>query len=230
MLSKGRTFDLSIIDYLAYGLYKYEKGKGNVYMREHFEPGGKFKLILKYNKSYENEMFNSLYMMFSYGGLGSRTRNGFGCLYSKGLEIPRIKKEEKLKSFTTLSKEAKLFVFKEHDNWCDALSEIGIAYKDARLSLENKHNFYKRSLIAMPIEVKGESIPETIRKGRHAKPYFLHVNKLDNGKFQGQILFMPYKYAPGGKFSDDQLNRYKEAYNKMNDYLGKEAKGVKNEF
>ena len=41
---------------------------------------------------------------------------------------------------------------------------------------------------------------------------------------------MPYKYAPGGKFSDDQLNRYKEAYNKMNDYLGKEAKGVKNEF
>ncbi|MBW2050399.1 MAG: type III-B CRISPR module RAMP protein Cmr1, partial [Deltaproteobacteria bacterium] len=44
--AKGKTFRISIIQYLAYGLCQYDRSKKrNVYIREHLLPGTKFKLL-----------------------------------------------------------------------------------------------------------------------------------------------------------------------------------------
>ena len=232
--SRGKTFSLGILDYLAYGLYEYKRGKGNVYIREHIPPRSYFEIVLKYGSSFRSEILNSFNAFVSFGGLGSRSRNGFGSFYcvdsQKPLGLSEINRE--LLDFSALSKESMVFIFNKHKNWVDALSEIGLAYRDARLSLENKHNFEKRALIAMPIEVKGEDIPLYIRKGRHQKPYFLHVNKIEERVYRGRILFMPYRYKDlsKGSFSDRLFKEYWEVCNKVNEYLKSKAQEVIYEF
>jgi CRISPR-associated protein Cmr1 len=225
--SNGKTFLLSIIDYLAYGLYEYKKGNGNIYNKEHFIPNSKFEIEFKFNKQHEKEILNSFNVLVFFGGLGSRSRNGFGSFDINDIENDlKINFKNNLSKFTAFSKYSTLFLFNIHNSWVDALSEIGLAYKDARLSLESKHNFDKRALVAMPIEVKGEkNISKHVKNGRHAKPYFLHVNKLKNGKFRGQILFMPYNY-----FKQDEFNEYLEVCSNMNNVISKKAKEVRDEF
>ena len=224
--SRGKTFPLSIIDYLAYGLYEYEKGNGNIYNKEHFTPGSRFEIELVFNKHHEEEILNSFKGLVLFDGLGSRSRNGFGSFYIDDIEDNvKINFKNNLSKFTAFSKYSTLFLFNMHNSWVDALSEIGLAYKDARLSLESRHSFDKRALVAMPIEARGENISNYIKNGRHTKPYFLHVNKLKNGKFRGQILFMPYKY-----FKQEKFNEYSEVCSSINNVMSNKAKEVKNEF
>ncbi|MBT3386892.1 MAG: type III-B CRISPR module RAMP protein Cmr1 [Desulfobacula sp.] len=213
--SKGRTFPISIIEYLAYGLYEYQKGKGNVFIKEHFKPlqGRAFSLQIFCSLDHEDQIMRSLKMLHLYGGLGARSRNGFGSIYINGITDKKpIEEFQKItpssrKSFTSFSKDARLFLFKEQNTWDDALSDAGMAYKSARNNLENRHIFERRQLIAKPIIVKGEiNIPD-----RHAKPYFLHVHKTGDNKFRGQILFLPYQY-----YKDSKLREYDNTCNDMN--------------
>ena len=120
---------------------------------------------------------------------------------------------EKLNEFTALSNKSKLFEnFGIYEKWEDALSEIGLAYRTARLSIDPK----KRLLIAKPI-VQLEN-----GKDRHAKPYFLHINKLDNRKYQGQILFIPYQY-----YQPEKHDEYMEVCKKMNAKLSESIRRPK---
>ncbi len=214
--SRGRTFPISIVEYLAFGLCEYKREqRRNVYTKEHIPAGAKFSVVLKFNKVFEDDVINSFKALVSYGGLGSHSRNGFGSLASGGT-FTLIPKGE-LKDFTALSSKAVLFDrFSDKNTWEDALSEIGKAYREARTPLENKHSFKRRPLIAKPIIVKGEvSIND-----RHAKPYFLHVNKQSNGTFKGQILFLPYNYADANKRND-----YLKACEDMNKIIKEQMPG-----
>ncbi|SEM58630.1 CRISPR-associated protein, Cmr1 family [Syntrophus gentianae] len=226
--SKGGTFPISIIEYLAFGLLDPQKREGK-YIKEHFEPNSHLKIILTFPKTIEADLMKALNAMISFGGLGSRSRNGFGSLHCDELTEFTLPKEGPLKSFTAFSKEAYLFNhFKVCDTWHDALYEIGNVYRQSRLNLEGiRHEWNKRALIAMPIEAKNESIPSSIRNGRHAKPYFLHVNKISDGKYQGQILFLPYIYKSGHEDKISRFIEYKEVCKKMNEEIAKGMGGSK---
>lgn len=204
--SRGQTFHLGIIDYLAFGIRDHRAG----YTRKHFPSGSQFKLkIYFYNKDYKQSILTAFYAFIDYGGLGAKSRNGFGSLCLKEGEFHKIRSEQKLKEYTTLSHESQLFNgFNGHAKWEDALSEIGMAYKDTRLSVEKKHSYDRRLLIAKPIVQTGNS------KERHAKPCFLHVKKLTSGKFQGQILSIPYQYYQAEKRSE-----YMQVCNRINGKL-----------
>jgi CRISPR-associated protein Cmr1 len=169
--------------------------------------------------------------MFHFGGLGARSRNGFGSLFcatSEKLTLPQALVNITERSFTAFSSKAKIYKFPESNTWTDALSDAGLVYRDARLKLEDRHTFLRRSLIAMPIEAKNERIPDSIRKGRHAKPYFIHVGKLVNGKYQGQILFVPYRYFDKDKaFSEDKLSKYNAACDDMDRIISAKTGGAK---
>lgn len=207
--SKGKNFKISIIDYLAYGLceYKREKKK-NVYTKAHIPVGTKFSIILSFNNQfYKEDILKAFYAFIKYGGLGARSRNGFGSL-NLGDAIEDSKFSGTLKTFTAFNEHTKIFDnFKQTAKWEDALSEIGKVYREARSSLEKKHSFVKRQLIAKPLIVKRE----VSLNDRHAKPYFLHVKKLYNGMYQGQILFMPYNY-----YNLNKRQEYFETCNLMN--------------
>jgi len=217
---EGKTFPASIIHYLAYGLFSYQKGAGNVFTKSFFPPQSRFKMIVQYPPSIESDITAALRAMLSFGGLGARSRNGFGSLHCSALGNGNLPNNGGLKSYTSFSKDARLFnKFGVHNSWVDALSEIGDVYRNARLKLESRHLFDKRAFVAMPIEARNEKIPENIRNGRHAKPYFLHVNKTPDGRYRGQILFLPYLYK---RKADDRTNRieeYKSVCAKMNEEI-----------
>ncbi|HOC60249.1 MAG TPA: type III-B CRISPR module RAMP protein Cmr1 [Smithellaceae bacterium] len=226
--SKQKTFPISIIEYLAFGLFDPKQRQGK-YLRQHMETGTHFKIGIACTKYLCDELDNTLKTMLCFGGLGSRSRNGFGSIqYADGC-VAAITNAGNLKSFPAFSKETKLFnKFKKCNHWEEALSDIGLAYRNARLALEDRHKFIKRGLIAMPIESKFErNIPKEIREGRHAKPYFLHVNKTSDGKYQGQILFLPYQYKSKADDRSNQVNEYMTVCKRMNDEILKAIGGAK---
>jgi len=209
--SKGK-FKLGIIDYLAFGLRDFRTG----YSKEHIPDKNKFRIIFVIkNQIYKHEIENAFRMLVYYGGIGAKSRNGFGSLHVVNLSPIKISAESDLKNFTSLSNRLILFdKFQEFGTWTDALSELGMVYKDARLSVEAKHRYDKRLLIAKPIVQTGNS------SERHSKPYFLHVNKLASGKYQGQILFMPYNYHDPAK-----RREYFQTCEKMNQKLNQFSGG-----
>jgi len=217
--SKGKTFPTSMIEYLAYGLCEYNKAqKKNIYIKEHIPSGTKFKIVFSIkDQMFKDQILDSLKMLVNFGGLGSHSRNGFGSIRIDGLSNPS-KREGSPKSFSALSSKSVFFdKFKPKEKWEDALSDIGKAYREARTSLENRHNYIKRPLIAKPLIVKGEA---NINE-RHSKPYFLHVNKLSDGKYRGQILFMPYNY-----YIPSKRKEYFETCEKMNQKLAQLSGGL----
>jgi len=221
--SKGRTFPISLIDYLAFGIAEYDRiKKGNVYNRPYITVGSKFiVLVTFYNNKYSDEIIEAIHMWLKYGSLGSKSRNGFGCL--KGNKTMNINKDfssTQLAEYPSFSMSAKLFLFNKHNSWENALAEIGKFYREARLNLEPRHVFDKRVLVAKPIEVKGEI---SVRD-RHSKTFFLHIEKIDN-QFQGKILNLPYKY-----YQINNQNKYYDVNNKVCTFLEKNAREVKNVF
>ncbi|MBF0101673.1 MAG: type III-B CRISPR module RAMP protein Cmr1 [Desulfobacterales bacterium] len=215
--SKGKTFHLGILDYLAFGLRDFRTG----YTKEHIPDKNKFKLTLVIkNKNAKGEIENAFRMLVYFGGIGAKSRNGFGSLYVPNLQPFQNKNlfnsTSSTKDFTSLSNKCILFnQFSPVNDWTQALSEIGMAYKDARLSIERKHSYEKRLLIAKPIV-------QARNNDRHSKPYFLHVSKLPNGKYQGQILFMPYNYYEPAKRAE-----YFKTCEKMNNKLRELSGGAK---
>lgn len=197
-ISNG-NFD--ICEYLAYGYRNRNDIKGHI-------DNGTFKIELSCPKSYWKEVEKSFKCLIIYGGLGSKSRNGYGSLRFKNntnIEMSLLKKGE-IKVFTTFSQDSELYIDQnEYDTWQRALSEIGEAYKNAKAELKSKS--LRRELIAKPFKND---------KSRHAKPYFLHVNKLPNNKYKGQILFMPYNYSPNNNFDEEILEQYTMACNSMN--------------
>ncbi|WP_373500898.1 type III-B CRISPR module RAMP protein Cmr1 [Desulfococcus sp.] len=212
--SKG-TFRLGIIDYLAYGLRDQKKG----YLRQHFPVGTKFNVnFIFFNEEYENEVLKAFYSLVNFGGLGARSRNGFGCLSINANTKPSITMEGPLKSYSATSANSDLFIAPKtnYGQWQDALSAIGMVYKDARLSLEKRHIYEKRSLIGKPIVQDREANSNQ----RHAKPYYLHVGKTASDHYYGQILYMPYKYMAGQDgYSNERFRKYTEAGIQMNNKI-----------
>lgn len=111
------------------------------------------------------------------------------------LKIDDVKLNTEPCEFSTINKFTRKYKTKEnYTSWEKALSKIGIAYRDARASLEKRHEFFRRSLIARPIEARNENISSDISKGRHPKPFFLSVKKNEQNQYYGQIISLPIKF------------------------------------
>jgi CRISPR-associated protein Cmr1 len=206
---RDESYKINVLEYLCYGTYDRQKGI-NVFNRPYIKPETELSFTLKWRgileESDRKDITNAFQLLHAFGGLGSRSRNGFGGLtviknpsklelnYSDitSLLSPFIKND--IAEYTAFSRETRLFQTKiAFDCWDKALAAIGTAYKQSRENLEKKHSYEKRRYIAAPIV-------QDVKKflDRHAKPYFLHVNPVEiDGmtKYKGIILFLPYKYC-----------------------------------
>jgi CRISPR-associated protein Cmr1 len=206
-LSQDKLDRGNIYEYLGYGYRVGTDIKG-------YFIDGRFTIQIHFKKTDFEQITNSLGFLVYYGGLGSKSRNGFGCLYSKGIQPPVLNHFRKgpLKTFTAMSAQALLFdAFNEKPSWKESLAEVGEAYKNGRFELKNSR--MDRSLIAKPF-ARDHS--------RHAKPYFLHVNKTKGNKYKGQILYLPYEY-----YDERKRQNYLSACQKMNKSLEQYAGGAK---
>lgn len=181
----GKSFRINILDYLAYGKFDYQKGVGNVYNVNHVKPATKIELFVRIKDiGHTAEVKDAIKMFLSYGGIGSRSRNGFGSMDSADLSSIKwsgnIDVSPDPMEFPCFSSVSRFFRMKKPvDTWEEALSEVGEIYKDARTSLERLHNYNRRGFVARPIVVKNEHIPENIKEGRIPKPFYLGVMKYE---------------------------------------------------
>lgn len=240
----GKTYKADILKYLAYGTYD-SKGSFN---KERIPEGTKMRLYMNvFKNDCENEILLSLYLLDLFGGLGSRSRNGFGgigilnrsetfkTLKSRlSLENPYTKANlEKLminspaQSYPSFATGTKVFRSKTRfPTWDKALAEVGKIYRNARLDLESKHVFDKRQYLGAPIVEK--KITRSFLE-RHGKPYFLKLAK-EEQEYRAYILYLPSRYCDGldedregHKVDHSQVNiKFKSVCDEFNALLGKD--------
>jgi len=228
VMAKGKERTINLLEYLAYGTYDWDKEKRiNVFNRTYFTNDQNFNLTITYPLTFQSDVLKALFLMTLFGGIGSRNRNGYGCLSIDSLQekfeisnvvefLKSLKKGERA-NFTAFSKNIKLFKTREPSkNWDGALTKLAEAYKSARESLDNPHYGNNRQYVSSPsmIDNKNKSFLE-----RHAKPYFLSVTKNSEGSCDGWILFLPYNFCNHLKLNNiprNVLENYDKSLEKIN--------------
>ena len=214
---EGKSFPIDILHYLLIGLLSFKPKR---FMRNYIAPKSSFTLKIFTPSKDIKEIERALKYLINFGGIGSKSRNGFGSLYCKDLYDNDLKFKEPdidYPPFTALSEYSDFVKLKKsYDKWEDALSEAGIIYRNARLSLESTHYYDERAYIALPIVA--DDADEELKDLRHAKPVFINIKKLPDNRYQSQFLFMPYKYTYKGNFED-----YKNATDTLWDKIKEEA-------
>ena len=242
----NRSFNINIIDYMAFGPVTRDKElKKNVLTRGYFKDGRTFKLVFKTDEKYANDVCEAFYMLAQHGGLGSKSRNGFGGFKIKRVETSYLDMSQlhdpemnltriddnfqidlnsycktTVKPFTTLSAKCMIFQTDLQKNWHSALAILGRKYQSAREGFERWHDWYNREIIAMPIIVQKERNQDDNFLERHTKPYFFHVSKVAEEAFRGEILCLPYIYLQDHeKYSGKYLADYEEIISDFNKRL-----------
>lgn len=188
--SGGRSFNINILEYLAYGTYAYQKGKGNVFNRKYLRAGSEFSVILNVTDKtveqdttiIEENIITSFYLLSSFGGIGAKSRNGFGNFSIKKIEIETEEQQalvSKLKylipfpdgtffdqirnknipPYTAFSNHPKnrMKIFKlkgAYKSWDECLAKLGEIYRTGKLKLDAPHSCEKRQYIASPIVIQ----------------------------------------------------------------------------
>lgn len=215
--SKGKTFSINILEYMAYGTCEYVRGQGNKFVRPYLDIGIKFEVFLTvFNDEYKQDILESLYFWSAFGSLGAKARNGFGNFIvidrkSVFSEINELFGEEIIPSkdmlsryfvgddippFSAFSKKAKLFKSKTtSQDWGSCLADVSKIYRECRGQLEDKHQYKKRQYIGAPLDPANEGFKSLL--DRHSKPYFIKVIKEGERQYRSYILYLPSKYCEG---------------------------------
>ena len=221
--SRGRTFPINILEYLAYGTYQYRKGQGNVFIRDYIPPKSQFTVtLLSLHQELIEDLKNLFFIFTNFSGLGSRSRNGFGNfgiknaaeLGLKPIDFKSFKSRfngTDIFGFTGFSKKMRILkTKKEFDSWDQALAEIGKAYREARGKLEPKHKYDKRQYLGAPIVVNKRTVSILERR---AKPFFIHIQKTQSNKHHAYFFYLPSRYCEG---LDKDRNGHKIDHRRVN--------------
>lgn len=219
--SKNKTFHINILEYLAYGPFDPKAKK----LRPYFDAKTKFNLTFSCRDDrYVDDILNTLYVFSLFGGIGSRSRNGFGGFsitkaegdmtashnivspttrYSSDFLKKMVLINSTIQQFPSFSHGTKIFCTKQpKSTWDEVLADVGKIYRDIRIGdkklnnsvFEIKHNYQKRQYLGAPLDPFGESFHSFL--DRHAKPYFIKIAKEGN-QFRGYILYLPSLYCNG---------------------------------
>ena len=249
--------NIDLIKYIAYGTYKKNE------FRNYIDINSTFKIILRLdtlvinqkvnkfketNKEFEypqseviQDVIESLFSLSLIGGIGSKSRNGFGRfaivarsdnqkLYSIN-EILENNNTEVINKFTSFSKEQLLLKTKPDriplTTWLSEILKLAEAYKKAKSESEPERTYNIRQYIAQPI--RHNNFLE-----RHAKTYFMTI-VLENHKLQGYMVFLKYQFLSDNnltkkdskiaKFTPTELtSHYKNYENANNSFISSLSK------
>jgi len=245
--SRNKTFPINILEYLAYGPFDPKRKS----FRPYFDAKAKFTLIISVlNAQHIDEVLKALHYLALFGGVGSRSRNGFGSLaitkaegnfnasriisptikYSDDVLKELANRKSALLPYSSFTQGTRLFCTKEKRNsWDEALADAGQVYRGIRVGdiklnneiFEKKHNYNKRQFLGAPLDPFQENYHSLL--DRHAKPYFIKVAK-EGSQYRSYILYLPSLYCYG---LDEDRNK-----NRINnhDELNKKFIEVCNEF
>jgi len=211
----NREIALNILDYLSFGTYKYEN-RQNIMIKEYIKVNGEFSIkLIIHNIDDIDDILTSFGLVYYFGGIGAKHRNGFGRFNI--IEFPKKEAVKKINSFNTVIEKLKsvkekrtaqqveflsfssrennsFIIFKlrqQYNTWQECLGNLGKIYRTTRLSLERPHNFDNRQYVSAPIVDNKKTMSILERKG---KPFFLCPReiKTQSGeiKYAGYILYL----------------------------------------
>lgn len=208
------TIPIDVLEYLCYGVLDYVKEQGNVFNRSYILPDEEFSIIFHLKeKKYTDEIINAFKALATFGGLGAKSRNGFGSFAikhesEKSISIRNLKNGE-LKPFTCFSSKTEVLRTRgtySRQNWRGVLSELAETYKKSRESIEPKHDYHKRKYLGSPL-IADKIIHSFLE--RHAKSFFLSIRETGDDKLTGTILFLPYLFLEDSQyFQNHHQNQY----------------------
>src|SRR3972149_2350701 len=230
----GKTFKMNILEYLAYGTFDGKKG----FRGDYFDYNQRFNVIMSiFKEPFANEILIAMYVVSIFGGIGSRSRNGFGSFHvlnkneafedisntfsiDKPYEkkhIEKLLKKTNVAAYSSFSERTKVFRTKNLFNTSfDALADVGKIYKNARSSLEKTHHFDKRQYIGAPLNPPKELFKSFL--DRHAKPYFIKITK-EGDKYQAYILYLPSRYCVELNNAEQHDKTFNQVCTEFNNYL-----------
>lgn len=205
------TRSMPALKYIGYGLYDFrDKNKNRKYL------SGDWKLICHFDESIEKDIKVALSMLNLFGGLGSKSRNGFGSIQLSSDNFSLYNREELDKwlreKFRTQPGEnydivpytafTKLNIVKEGitSSSISALEEIAIAYYNAKKS--TKPNKF----------IASDKIEE-LNFERYPKRYYFSVKRTNNNKFKWQCLYLPML------IEDSKYKNYRQQNSKFQENL-----------
>ncbi|MBW1973000.1 MAG: type III-B CRISPR module RAMP protein Cmr1 [Deltaproteobacteria bacterium] len=222
---------VSPIDYLGYGVYLWnKKNKAVETSRAFFDSGTKFNISFIFSKpidkNEEEEFLKALWGLVNFGGLGSRSRKGFGSTlllnrkdifaplgdeFTTSLVEPKLIDKIKnsyngLPPYTGFSKNSIYLQFKPQNSWQDALALVGKYYITGRKILPTR----KRIFLGYPLS----NIKFDNKLQRRASPYFIHV-AFHNNSFVPTILYLPARFSPT-LFKDEKINEVDQKFLSIN--------------
>lgn len=196
---KVKHFDVNILEYLAYGTYEWDRSaKRNRMTRGYLEAGKRFSITISCPLSLVNEIKSIVNIISRTGGIGAKSRNGFGRFEVEEISNP-VKLEDlfkgQRKDFTSFSDQSRVINIVSNCNTAmDTLAELGKKYKEIRGSMEPKHNYSKRKYLGAPL-MEGKINRADLE--RHGKPIFFGIDKIEDETYRGYFLIMPYNYLGG---------------------------------
>lgn len=156
-----------------------------------------------------------------FGGVGGKSRNGFGSfkihsmkIKGEGLKIPDFSPTSlfnlsKLPSFPAFSNKAKLIKGKnENSSWHEAMNDLAIAYYSAKSQLVKTDKIPESNTFGNKKEFVGMLLKDTSIKlkekpNRIPKPYFMKIDQTNSGKYLWRILYLPSKFLEGIKTEEN---------------------------
>jgi CRISPR-associated protein Cmr1 len=218
---REKSYKVNIFEYLAYGTYDWQN-RINVLNRDFVVSDQKFDVSFSFTTNeHKNEIIKAFQLLSLFGGLGSKSRNGFGKfeivpspVTASWKDTIQTLKDGVKKNFTSFCSDLLCFqtenTFTKPEN---AQAEIGKAYKNAREYIEKRHKYEHRSYLASPIV---EHRNQRSFLDRHAKPYFLTVVP-EQKQYRGLILFLPYFFLGGAEDMIKELYKRKKLNKKPAD-------------
>ena len=231
---------MNILNYLALGKFTLDdendvNPKNNKPIKKNYrfmKPGSRISFNVRISSEKKSEIIDALKFFIMFGGVGGKSRNGFGSMYSKeidelswsgNVDFSKVKND-----FPGFSKDFAYLESTGLRQWDLALTKIGEAYRNTRISkIENKHHFEKRGLIARPIipnsyddnkrssdgKIRKDTAPFST-KDRIPKNFYIGVRKEQND-FIGYILILPINFYEDKKLPVYKEGDYEEVINKM---------------
>ncbi len=183
--------------YLAYGILASKGGKRGkpVPHRIGIVENHKFKVQLAFRLNSKQEDIDSIREAVEtlglVGGLGSRSRRGFGSLSTESLKSLEEYKSDlerlflpstKLAPFTAFSNKTLIQTLEPFQDVKKAIESVGKKYKEHRASIINDR--HKRVSYGLPLQAVDE-------KNRRASPLLIHIQALADGTFLPVVMFLP---------------------------------------
>jgi CRISPR-associated protein Cmr1 len=223
--NRRKGFATNAMFYLGYGVANYDKEiKGARFMRPYIPSGTHFTVKIRGKNSLTNEILKSFKVLEQYSGLGSKSRNAFGCFHinkcivnGESIDLDNVNIENEISSslspFTAFSEKVNVFETKQSFNtWEQAFKNIAESYQYARERIDEWHDWYWRELIALPIIVRNERDAKANFLERHSKPYFMHIRKTNDG-YKGEVFLLPYLYLIDcGEINQERVKEYQKDY------------------